>query len=319
MNGQSGAVIHVLESPSDPVVDGRFGDSVARLDDATGDGIPEILIGAPGETAGGHLGAGLAYVFDGQWGTPLYVFSSPNAQSAGSFGNSVVQGGDLNDDGFVDVLVGASNEDVNDFPDAGRVYAFSGSVVPVELSLFAADIIDDGILIRWRTKTEENCYGFHIYRQRSGEPERICVTEEIIPGNGTTAVPHDYEYTDRVRRGGTYRYWLEEVASSGDLTEYGPINVTKPSAMLSLGSPYPNPVHDEVELRVTIPDDMSGKTLLRLFDHYGRQISETVLLGFQGDRVVRWSASDTNTQPGVYLWQLENGDRKLTRPMIVLR
>lgn len=126
-SGATGEWIRTLVSPS-PQADGSFGISVSAVPDTTGDGIPEIVIGAYKETgAGSPAFAGRAYLFNGATGELLLVLKSPYEQNAGSFGWEVTGMADVNDDGYGEIAVGAFTEDPASGPvDAGRVYIFDG-------------------------------------------------------------------------------------------------------------------------------------------------------------------------------------------------
>ena len=58
----------------------------------------------------------------------LFSLKSPFEEFFGDFGTSVSGAGDVNHDGFADVIVGAREEDPDSSPiDAGRAYVFSGA------------------------------------------------------------------------------------------------------------------------------------------------------------------------------------------------
>ena len=60
-------------------------------------------------------------------GDVLYTFVSPNEEEQGGFGVSVSAAGDVNNDGYPDIIVGAYCEDPGSSPtSAGRAYVFSG-------------------------------------------------------------------------------------------------------------------------------------------------------------------------------------------------
>jgi hypothetical protein len=126
-SGATGAVVHTLISPNEQY-EGNFGESVAGSDDVDGDGVPDLLVGAVyEESAGGPNAAGRAYAFSGATGQPIFTFVSPNEDSEGNFGVSVAGAGDVNGDGYADIIVGAPGEDPGAAPDrAGRAYVFSG-------------------------------------------------------------------------------------------------------------------------------------------------------------------------------------------------
>jgi len=103
--------VETLSSPN-AVVEGHFGYSVAIAGGW-------LVVGAPGELAGGYARAGHVYIYDAYTDALRYTLTSPNAQTGGEFGASVA----VSTGGFV--IVGAPFETASDFPEAGNAYAFS--------------------------------------------------------------------------------------------------------------------------------------------------------------------------------------------------
>ncbi|HTO68849.1 MAG TPA: FG-GAP-like repeat-containing protein [Myxococcota bacterium] len=108
-----------------------FGASVSTAGDVNGDGIADILIGAPNAVnAPLNLnGAGAAYVFLGTNGgapqaNPVFVVAGDYA--GGGFGFSVSTAGDLNGDGFADIIVGSPNNGKFG-ANSGAVFIFHGA------------------------------------------------------------------------------------------------------------------------------------------------------------------------------------------------
>ncbi|HEU4765492.1 MAG TPA: integrin alpha [Candidatus Eisenbacteria bacterium] len=106
-----------------------FGYAVASAGDVNHDGYADVIVGAYENSARG-AGAGRAYVFLGGAhpdGVPDAVLSG---EAAGDrFGISVAGAGDVNGDGFADVIVGAYQNDAGG-NDAGRAYVFFGGARP---------------------------------------------------------------------------------------------------------------------------------------------------------------------------------------------
>ncbi len=102
---------------------GWFGYSVANAGDVNGDGYTDVIVGAPLA-----LAIGRAYIY----------FGGPNADNTvdatllspagvnGYFGTSVSGAGDVNGDGFADVIVGAYGYSSY----TGRAYIYYGGVTP---------------------------------------------------------------------------------------------------------------------------------------------------------------------------------------------
>lgn len=128
-NGADGAPLLTLESPN-PYIAGWFGSAVAGTGaDANGDGIVDLLVGAPkeGEEAGLNFESGRAHLYSGADGSLLQTLVSPYLEPDAWFGSSLAPaGGDLDGDGIADMLIGAERSDLGFFFNAGGVFLFSG-------------------------------------------------------------------------------------------------------------------------------------------------------------------------------------------------
>ena len=120
LSGFDGSVLYSFDGDS---AGDRFGISVSGAGDVNGDGFADVIVGASGDDANG-IDSGNARVFSGQDGSVLYSF---NGDSAGDgFGTSVGSLVDVNDDGFVDLFVGAPLDDNNGI-DSGSAQVISGA------------------------------------------------------------------------------------------------------------------------------------------------------------------------------------------------
>jgi hypothetical protein len=104
-----------------------FGCSVSSAGDVNGDGYSDVIIGAYGYNDGGSE-VGRAYVYHGNSPLPS---ASPNwtaqsDQEDAHFGVSVSGAGDVNGDGYSDVIVGATTYDDGQM-DEGAVFVYHGS------------------------------------------------------------------------------------------------------------------------------------------------------------------------------------------------
>ena len=104
-----------------------FGSSVASAGDVNGDGYDDVIVGAP-DFDNGATSEGSAFVFHGSVAglssTPAWTAEGDLANA--HFGSSVARAGDVNGDGYSDVIVGAYGHD-NGATDEGRAYVFHGS------------------------------------------------------------------------------------------------------------------------------------------------------------------------------------------------
>ena len=106
-------------------VAGPYGVRIATAGDVNGDGYADVIIGEP---VNDDSTKGVAYLYLGST-TGLAVspaWSAEGNQEGTWFGDSVSTAGDVNNDGFDDVIVGASRYS-NDENDEGAVFVYLGS------------------------------------------------------------------------------------------------------------------------------------------------------------------------------------------------
>ena len=102
----------------------RFGHSVASLGDINDDGEVEIAIGAPLASEQDTPPAiGMVFIYRASGPMTRVIFGE---NTGDYFGNSVANAGDVDNDGFPDIIIGAYRADVDGKSDCGACYVFSG-------------------------------------------------------------------------------------------------------------------------------------------------------------------------------------------------
>src|SRR5206468_1844262 len=90
----------------------QFGSAVATAGDVNGDGYADVIVGASlfdnGET---YEGRAFVYLGSASGLVTSPVWTAESDQAGALFGSSVATAGDVNGDGFSDVIVGASSYD----------------------------------------------------------------------------------------------------------------------------------------------------------------------------------------------------------------
>lgn len=105
----------------------QLGYSVASAGDVNGDGYADVIIGAP-EYSSGQTNEGVAFIFHGSsiGLSALFKTALEGNQENAKMGNSVASAGDVNGDGFSDVIIGSYNYD-NGQNDEGAAFVYYGS------------------------------------------------------------------------------------------------------------------------------------------------------------------------------------------------
>ena len=113
---------------------GYLGDVIAPAGDVNGDGFGDIIVGSPDYTTNGINYYGHAFLYyggaDGPEATPAWEFRGDIDD--GDFGVSVACAGDVNGDGYDDILVGEPDWDDDMIFDGGRVWFWYGSAAGLD-------------------------------------------------------------------------------------------------------------------------------------------------------------------------------------------
>lgn len=211
-----------------------------------------------------------------------------------------------NPDGSVDLFVMATN---NGF----GVY-HTTTVIPVELSAFAAHASGSEVVLNWSTASEINNSGFMVERKAAGS-EFTTVT--FIEGKGNTAELSRYTYTDKNVAPGAYTYRLKQVDFDGTFS-YSPeveVNVEVPG-VFELSQNYPNPFNPATTIKFALPKD--ANVVLAVYNLLGEKVATIVNGSLKaGNHSYSFDASALSS--GLYIYKIEAGDFTSTKKMMLLK
>ncbi len=120
LSGASGIALFTLDGTN---AYDSFGSTIAGAGDQNGDGVPDLLVGAPLADLFGVSDVGEVKVYSGANGAALFTFDGSNAGDR--FGHSLGTAGDLNLDGVTDFLIGAPYADSTGIANSGQVKVLS--------------------------------------------------------------------------------------------------------------------------------------------------------------------------------------------------
>ncbi len=182
----------------------------------------------------------------------------------------------------------------------------SQTTTPVELTSFAANSVDDNILIQWSTATEANNKGFEIERAALNKTTGIKSNFRkagYVQGNGSTTKISNYNYEDKSLEPGTYYYRLKQIDLGGQSVYSKEVEVTvKAPVQFSLSQNYPNPFNPATTINFNLPE--KSDVTLNVYNIIGELVSIVIHNSYEaGYQSVNFNAP--NLPSGVYVYRIE--------------
>ncbi|MGQ9799029.1 MAG: S8 family serine peptidase [Ignavibacterium sp.] len=181
--------------------------------------------------------------------------------------------------------------------------------VPVELTSFTANYINDAVELNWVTATETNNFGFEVQKRYDGEQYKKIA---FISGAGTSTNRVIYSYKDTDLKSNRIYYRLKQIDFNGDETYSNEVavDISSPNEYV-LYQNYPNPFNPTTKIRFSIPRNTEyysvlQKVTLKVYDMLGNEVATLVdEYKESGDYEIEFNP--INLSSGFYLLTLKSG------------
>jgi hypothetical protein len=191
--------------------------------------------------------------------------------------------------------------------------------VSIALSAFNAVSHHEGIILYWRTESEDDNMRWLIERSFSNTDDFTSIG--TIDGQGTKPGPTDYTVSDKdIRERGRYYYRIGDVNSFGHTTWHGPIGVDFMASQQTQFTVLPKS-GGRVEVAYTMnkPTDAT----IEVYDISGRVIA-TLFTGkrVRGSYTHLWNGTSRNgmkVRSGVYFCRMQTADQAKTVKFLYMR
>jgi len=206
-------------------------------------------------------------------------------------------------------------------PDDIRGLGYGDPLLPVELSSFTSIVNGRDVTLNWATSTETNNSRFEIERSLiNGSPGEAGVWSRsgFVNGNGTSATPHSYTFTDKGLISGKYNYRLKQIDFNGHFEYFNLSNevIIGIPDKHNLSQNYPNPFNPLTTINFDLAFD--SKVSITLFDISGREVASLVNdVMTAGYHTISFNSFGLSS--GMYFYKLTAGDFSGVKKMTLLK
>ncbi|MDP8315276.1 MAG: GLUG motif-containing protein [Candidatus Celaenobacter antarcticus] len=208
--------------------------------------------------------------------------------------------------------------------------------LPVTLSTFTAQFIENTPTLYWTTQSETDNMGWFVYRSSEENFTTSEKISEFLEGHGTTTQQQSYIYEDTIENpeiGDTYYYWLESIDYSGVINHYDRVailtiphnsnsgnNLVPAPERFGLLQNEPNPLVSSTRISFNLPE--TARVDLNVYNIKG-QLVRSLYSGFALSKTIQWDGKDESgkvLESGMYFYKLMvNGKTAETKKLILMR
>ena len=187
-------------------------------------------------------------------------------------------------------------------------------IVPVELVSFTANAIENKIILKWKTATEINNYGFEIERRIYGDEGWEKVT--FVEGNGNSSSLKNYEFVDNPVGGGKFEYRLKQIDVNGSFEYSNSVEADITPREYELSQNYPNPFNPVTNIKFSLPK--AEKVKINIYNSLGEKVLSLVDKEYEAG-VYKVELNASGFASGIYFYKIQAGSFISTKKMILLK
>jgi hypothetical protein len=175
-----------------------------------------------------------------------------------------------------------------------------------------ASVINTGVQLTWAVQSDETIAAFAVVRTLQDAAIRV----------GADLPPTAHDFVDTTAQPNTtYRYAVIASTVDGNIFKSQAVEVSIPSAKLSLAQNEPNPFNPNTRIEFAIPE--ASIVDVSVYDVSGRRVI-TLVAGPRaaGHSSIQWNGTNSRGNAmgsGVYFLRLTAGGETRTRKMVLMK
>ena len=188
--------------------------------------------------------------------------------------------------------------------------------LPVELFSFYGSVIDNNIILSWKTATETNNFGFEVERSINNATlnwEKI----GFVRGYGNSNTPKSYEFVDENPFGGnSFKYRLKQIDINGDIEYSNIVDIDYSPLGFELFQNYPNPFNPNTKIKFSMLND--AKVNLTVYNILGEKVTELINSYMTaGLHVLEFNAGTLASGTYIYKLDVENQFTDIKKMLLI--
>ncbi|MGA9295639.1 MAG: T9SS type A sorting domain-containing protein [Ignavibacteriaceae bacterium] len=185
--------------------------------------------------------------------------------------------------------------------------------LPVELTNFVAQSVNNTIVLNWETGTETNNRGFEIEKYENAKWNKI----GFLKGKGTTSEISKYSFIDKNINQNFIKYRIKQIDLNGSYSYSNEVEINKNYvSKYELRRNYPNPFNPVTTITYTLPQ--AGNVELKIYNSLGQKVAQLVNKQMQaGSYKVTWDAQ--NEPSGIYFYKITVNRFSQVNKMVLMK